>query len=357
MRLICLLLLAVVALKSSEASKVSCKDEDDNDVDWWHMYLLQRTSDEEPVQRYLYVTSKDYEEWKLSEYLMGQSNSLPAQTLNPLYGNDDILLAAYNDVFPNGTTFEVGGAAKGVIASDGDTGMWLVHSIPEYPVMFDHSHLISNNSQAHNLLCLTLDGEGVKKVGDLLVLYEPHFYYNRNPLGLYRFPNLQRAMYQIWLTDGVNERDVELRTLDGEKLRFFGRNGKSNKELYADIIGPALDVTLWVRTNRITGEDNNMPNICNNSNKLFNLVDVACPARLIHKIITSGEDHSKWAVSQETGFKLFGWRIGGSDWICIGDLNRWHTHQNRGGGAICHKNSRVAQHYRKMVHSFDNCIE
>jgi len=321
------------------------------------MYLLQRTSDEEQVQRYLYVTSKDYEEWKLSEYLMGQSNSLPAQTLNPLYGNNDILLAAYNDVSPIGTTFDEGGAAKGVIASDGDTGMWLVHSIPGYPVMFDQSHFIPNKTQTHNLLCLTLDGEGVKEVGDLLVLYEPHFYFSRNPLGMYRFPNLQRAMYKIWLTDGVNERDVELLTLDGKKFRLFGRNGNSDKELYADIVAPGLDVTLWVRTNRFTGENNNMPNICDNSNKIFNVFDVAYPSRLIHKNITSWEDHSKWAVSQETGFQFFGFRIGGSDWICIGDLNRWYTHQKRGGGAVCYKNSRVAELYRKMVHSSDSCID
>lgn len=353
MRLIFLLLLAVLTLNGSLAGKVSCKDEDGADVDWWHMYLISATRGEEQKQRYFYVTSKDYEEWKMSDHFMGQAKSLPTQTLDPLYTNDHILLAAYNDEFPNGTTFIMGGAAKGVIASDGKTGMWLVHLIPKYPTVPDRSHPIPDIYNAQSLLCLTLDGKGVDKVGELLVLYEPHFYFTRNPLGMYRFPNLQRALYQLSSTDGINEKDMKLRTLDGKKFWLFGRNDRSHKELYADIVAPTLDVNVFVRSNRRDDPKEHLPNSCRDSNKVYNVKDVACPK--IQKFITSWEDHSKWAVSQATGFKLFRWRIWGSDWICIGDLNRWQSHQNRGGGAVCHKSSRVSDHYRKLVHSYDEC--
>ncbi|XP_034483214.1 plancitoxin-1-like [Drosophila innubila] len=353
MRLIYLLLLTVVGLKTCDASKVSCKDENGKDVDWWHMYLLHRYGNDGPGHRYLYVTSNDYGEWKLSNNLMGDYNSLPERTLNPLFKNDDILFAAYNEEFPNGTTFDKGGAAKGVIASDGDTGMWLVHSIPQYPIM--SSDPSSLGEYGHSLLCLTLDVKGVEKVGDLLVLYEPHFYYKRNPLAINKFPKLNRALHQVWHTDGVLEKDVELRTLDGEEFRLFGRNANSQKELYADIIAPALDVSLFVRTYHPTYSKDNMPSICYNSNMVLNVDDVVCPQSLIHKYTLSWEDHSKWAVSAENGFKLFDWRIWGSDWICVGDLNRWETHQSRGGGAVCHKSSRVTDLYRKMVHSYEKC--
>ncbi|KAM8705947.1 hypothetical protein ACLKA7_010273 [Drosophila subpalustris] len=354
MRLLCLLLLAVVALRASEAQKVSCKDEDGQDVDWWYMNLMSRYRGERKYQ-YLYVTSEDYGDWKMSEHVMGDPKSLTTQTLDPLYSNiDDILLAAYNDEFPNGTSFDVGGAAKGVIASDGETGMWLVHSIPQFPTMLDRSHPIPD-TDGHSLLCLTLDGEGVKKVGDLLVLLEPHFYFKHNPLGMYRFPNLQRALYQMWHTDEIYEKDVELRTLDGEKFRLFGRSDKSHKELYSEIVAPALDVNLFVKSNRHSEPNNNLPNVCYNSNKVYNINDIVMPWWLLHKFTTTWEDHSKWAVAEEDGFNLFGWHIWGSNWICVGDLFRWRSHLNRGGGAVCQKSSGVSDRYRKLVHTYDKC--
>ncbi|XP_034483212.1 deoxyribonuclease-2-beta-like [Drosophila innubila] len=80
MRLNYLLLLTVVGLKTCDASKVSCKDENGKDVDWWHMYLLPQY-----ILQYLYVTSNDYGEWKLSKHLTSHQYSLPERTLNPLF--------------------------------------------------------------------------------------------------------------------------------------------------------------------------------------------------------------------------------------------------------------------------------
>lgn len=66
-------------------------------------------------------------------------------------------------------------------------------------------------------------------------------------------------------------------------------------------------------------------------------------------------DHSKWAVSQETGLKLWRWRIGGADWICVGDINRQREQLVRGGGSVCLKNSKVAQLYRQLIQGFEPC--
>jgi len=39
----------------------------------------------------------------------------------------------YNDEFPNGTTTETAAHAKGVVAFDGYSGFWMLHSVPHFP--------------------------------------------------------------------------------------------------------------------------------------------------------------------------------------------------------------------------------
>ena len=43
------------------------------------------------------------------------------------------VLLMYNDEFPNGTSSESAAHAKGVVAFDGQSGFWLVHSVPRFP--------------------------------------------------------------------------------------------------------------------------------------------------------------------------------------------------------------------------------
>ncbi|XP_016950513.1 plancitoxin-1 [Drosophila biarmipes] len=364
MRSLCFVLLVLWFSCQKEASaKVSCKDESGNDVDWWHLYKLPKHYQRNDLGKdtsglkYLYVTSQSYDTWQMSGKFISDPLSLPAQTLNPLNADPThTLLAAYNDQLPNGTVFSTGGHAKGVVASDGVTAIWIVHSVPKYPTVPDYTYPTSGEQFAQSMLCITLKAEDLEKVGQVLVYNEPHFYYERNPLVSRSdelFPSLERALHGQWRTESPYQKEVELRTLDGKKFRLFGKSGRANVELYADVVAPALDVSLFVEAWRDgTG---NLPNSCDKSDKVLNVEAISSPELSVDFRTT--QDHSKWAVSRPTGLLIYHWRVGGGDWICVGDINRQQGQLHRGGGTVCHKSSRVSNLYRQLVANFDKCAE
>ncbi|KAH8311850.1 hypothetical protein KR044_008288 [Drosophila immigrans] len=350
MHVICHCLLALLALGANVSADISCKAEDNSDVDWWYIYTPDGSV-------YFYLTSENQDNWQASFHELRKDESLPSVTLNSLIHKEHLLIAAYNDVFPNGTKFDRGGSAKGWIATDRRKGVWVTHSMPQYPPMETKGYVDPHNPEhgrGHHFLCLSLDPAGIEKAADLLLLYKPHYYYIRDTLSPVSFPHLRHAIDQEWSMFGELEQDVELTTAKGKKFRVFGRHPESKKELYSDIISPALGIDLFVRTfhdTKVVSEK--LPNKCNN-NKVYNVNMIVNP---LSYVLDSTVDHSKWAVSRKQGVKLFWlWRVGGSDWTCVGDLDRVQSHQNRGGGAICLEDSDVSERYRQFVYTYEECV-
>ncbi|XP_060648764.1 plancitoxin-1 [Drosophila nasuta] len=328
MRVFCLCLLFLIAIVVNVSADLSCKDEDNNDVDWWFMYL-------QDDEKYFYVTSENYNKWQMSNETLMSNRSLLFRGLNLEYL---AAYATYNDVFTNGTTFDWGGASRGLIAASATvhSGIWIIHSMPLNGTL--------NQTYGEHYLCLTLDKKGVEKAAELLVLSEPHFNLTLQSNNLVDiFPLLHNAIGPNTFPTGDLELDVELSTLKGRKFRFFGKHPSIYKELYADIVAPALGVNLFVRTDRNScSACQNLPNKCND-NKIYNIKEVVGPQG---RSISALADRSKWAVSQKNS---------GGDWICIGDLNRHQSHLSRGGGAICLEDSVVSERYRELISTYEEC--
>ncbi|KAF0301272.1 Deoxyribonuclease-2-alpha [Amphibalanus amphitrite] len=59
----------------------------------------------------------------------------------------------------------------------------------------------------------------------------------------------------------------------------------------------------------------------------------------------SSEDHSKWAVSEDAA----------RPWVCVGDINRMLTQEERGGGTVCRWDAVLWRLYSQLVAAVEPC--
>uniref|UniRef100_W8BGC2 Deoxyribonuclease-2-alpha n=1 Tax=Ceratitis capitata TaxID=7213 RepID=W8BGC2_CERCA len=340
------------------ASKVVCRDEDGAPVDWFYMYKLPRIHTHYGARRnssgfnYLYITSANYDTWRLSTHEVTTTESMPGKLLQPLFDDERVLIVAYNDQKPNSNSSTLKAHAKGLLATDGESAVWLVHSVPHYPEIPVYKYPLTGGRYGQSFLCMSLQASEVDKVATQLRLMAPLIYYKRTPAKvLAQFPILEQVVEGKWQNEAPFQNKVKLETLGGTKFKSFAKSGKAVTELYEDFIAPELDVNLLVETWRNGG--GNLESNCTKSDKVFNIREIH--EQQLQIAFNTTSDHSKWAVSQETGLKLWRWRVGGADWICVGDINRQREQLVRGGGSVCLKNSKVAQLYRQLIQGFEPC--
>ena len=198
----------------------------------------------------MFITSNNQAAWQLSEYLINDHHNMVAKTLNPLMSDPTVLLAAYNDEFPNGTTIMDHAHAKGVLAADEVSGLWLVHSVPKFPSIPGYDYPDSAQLYGQSFFCLSLaERSEVDNVGALLVYNEPNFYFSRVPFRLNdKFLSLERALAGNWRTTAPYSYQLELKSAGGQVFRSFAKSARYQRELYEDFVAPALDVNLLVET-------------------------------------------------------------------------------------------------------------
>ncbi|XP_061390116.1 plancitoxin-1 [Musca vetustissima] len=355
------LLLLIKNLPGGE-TKVSCKDEQGKDVDWFYLYKLPmhyaaknstRAQDNSGLH-YLYLTSKSYDKWTLSEKEINESTSITGLTLEPLFNNKSLLLLAYNDEYPNGTVIFAGGHAKGVVATDGVTGLWLIHSVPKFPNTTHYEYPSTGSHYGQSFLCITLAATEMEKVAEQLLFNEPNIYDHNIPNELHeKFPTFEKVLKKDWIKTAPFNNVLNLISLEGSTFKSFAKSSKFNQELYADFVAPTLDTNLLVETWR--NGAGNLDSNCSRNDKVYNIKRIEEEAFGLDFKTT--QDHSKWAVSQSVGLKFWRWRLGSSsrNWICVGDINRQQHQLVRGGGVLCQQNSKISKLYRKFVKEYESC--
>ena len=84
-------------------------------------------------ERYAYMTSNTGDGWQYSDNSITDDDSMVARTLNQWYYFDDINSVFYNGQPPSKRASSSYAHAKGVIISDDDTGLWMIHTVPHFP--------------------------------------------------------------------------------------------------------------------------------------------------------------------------------------------------------------------------------
>uniref|UniRef100_A0A1A9WCM8 Uncharacterized protein n=1 Tax=Glossina brevipalpis TaxID=37001 RepID=A0A1A9WCM8_9MUSC len=341
--------------------KVACKTEEGVNVDWYYLYKLPKhyTSRKLPKAEltgydYMFVTSDGHKNWQFSEKKIDMQTSMAAKTMLDLFDDSSVLLIAYNDEFPNGTVKSGGAHAKGVLATDGVTGFWLIHSVPKFPTIPLYSYPATGAIYGQSFLCITFSASEMEKIGQQFLVNEPNIYFQRVPPRLAgKFPLLELAIEKKWNRTEPYYNVLEIKSLQNVPFKSFAKSSKYNQELYEDLMAPKLGSNLLVESWRNGG--GNIASNCSLGQKVYNIQEIKGDEKSL--FFRSSQDHSKWAVSQNTGFKIFRWRVGGSspNWICVGDINRQQGQLNRGGGQLCQTSKLVSGLYRSLIKDFESC--
>lgn len=301
----------------------------------------------------MFLTNNSYNEWSLSTHKIDESSSMAALTLEPLFKDPLVLLLAYNDEFPNGQVIFEGGHTKGLVATDGNTGIWFIHSVPKFPSIPKYEYPHTGTHYGQSFLCVTFNATEMEKIGEQLLFNEPNIYYERLPVTLNeKFPNLELVAQKQWIKLAPFNNILNVKSLQGKEFKSFAKSPKYNKELYEDFVAPMLDTNLLVETWR--NGAGNLKSNCSLNDKVYNIESLELEDLNIKFHTTL--DHSKWAVSQSVGLKFWRWRYPStSNWICVGDINRQQHQMVRGGGVLCQQNKKVAKQFRKLVKEYESC--
>ncbi|GAB0097628.1 deoxyribonuclease II [Sergentomyia squamirostris] len=328
-----------ILLKGSEGN-LSCLDHEGNPIDWYNLYKLPKKIS--TGLEYLSLTEDD-SDWRLSDKTISDPLSIPGRTLSQL--NDQHLVLMYNDEPPESETDATRGHTKGVIATDSETGFWLIHSVPKYPEKLGSSYSYPKTGTIYgqSFLCVTFNATEMDRVGLQLQMNEPHFYENNIPPGLKeKFPSLVKAADMKKIISPPFWRLDEIKSRGGIAFRSFAKSAEFRKELYADWVAPTLEVFLMVES-WLHGPGH-LNSSCSTQYGVYNLKDLK--VRLNGKLTNfrTLDDHSKWAVAQDT-----------KNWICVGDINRAEHQKVRGGGTLCRWDKKVATAFRNIIVDFDPC--
>ncbi|EDS43235.1 deoxyribonuclease-2-alpha [Culex quinquefasciatus] len=318
-----------ICLHQTGSTELGCRDENGNLVDWYYLYKLPEKvaagRSETAGLHYTFVTAgQPSAGWQLSARNVNESESIPGRTVGPVLGAKNLLAVLYNDEPPEGKTDGLRGHTKGVVATDGTSGFWLIHSVPKYP-----PELASERTRWMQL-------------GVNLVLNEPHVYSYHVPDELReRFPKLVEATRMKTDSKPPHWKVLQLRSRAGVTFNSFAKNRYFKKELYADLIAPSLQSNLLVESwQHGTG---NLPSDCSKPKwTVLNIEGVTIGQQFRFETL---QDHSKWAVSGDSERRF----------ICVGDINRQEHQKVRGGGSVCSELPDVVAAYAGSVGSVESC--
>lgn len=350
MHIVIAVLHLLLAWLQTGSAELGCRDENGNLVDWYYLYKLPEKvaraegHSETAGLHYTFITAdRASVGWQLSARNVNESGSIPGRTVEPVLAAKNLLALLYNDEPPAGKTDGLRGHTKGVVATDGKSGFWLIHSVPKYPPELGQSYQYPNTGRMYgqSFLCITFAADQMDAIGGQLILNEPHVYSYHIPDELRdRFPKLVEATRMKTNSKPPYWNVAELRSRAGVTFNSFAKNRYFKKELYSDLIAPSLQSNLLVESWQHGA--GNLPSDCSKSKwSVLNIEGVNIGQWYTFETL---QDHSKWAVSGDKG-----------KWICVGDINRQEHQKVRGGGSVCSKLSDVVTAYSQSVGSVESC--
>ena len=305
---------ALLSLLSAHAG-IQCLDADGQPTDTWTILKAPKTGDS-----FLYATASD-ELYAPSYSLNDTTRGALSYTLQQLWA-EGTSYVLFNDEPPGQIDYNFTvGHTKGVLATDGTTGFYLVHSLPKFPTgpgeVSTYGGLSPNTwTYAQNLYCASFPLAALDRIAYAFQLNLPLLYdFHLDPAVAVAAPNISALVKGKFSTAPICAH-TSLTTLGGNPHIFFTKTSQWNNDLWSSCVAPALQTDLvvesWIRGSAIGPSCTQYP-----------VLDASEISFSSDFTWSEYEDHSKWASSPDASI------------ACHGDINRMTTQYARGGGALC----------------------
>ncbi len=246
-----------------------------------------------------------------------------SNTLDPIFsGGSGLAYAAYNDEPPSGGTKTSGAHAKGVMAFDGTSGFWLIHSVPLFPEFSASSYAYPDSGTIYGqtFLCMSLTPNGLNTAAGQMRLDHVDVYASNLPSSMAAaLPNLASLLNGDFQ---VGTHVAQLTVSSGQVFTSFAKDPSWAQDLGEYLVSPQLKTGMVWETWR---RGSPLPVYCTPSAE-WDSYD-ALTISIGGYTYEYTKDHSKFGVSTDSS----------KPWVCVGDINRMESQRKRGGGTACVK--------------------
>ncbi|KAK8773592.1 hypothetical protein V5799_011876 [Amblyomma americanum] len=238
---------------------MSCKDEQNQDVEWFFMYKMPKEASQAASvvfnkvsntvrggDEYFYVdarTPASTTKWPLSTHSVTHEGGALANTLAPLYvpnkSGANLSYVVFNDQPPEnseGSTVDSYGHTKGLILFDEASGAWLVHSVPEFPGSLhsgSYAYPYTGLEYGQVALCVSFPTGELDTIATHLRLQHPHIYDSYAPQSLLaQHPQLTLLLQKHFINTEPWLLTAKLRTAENTTFVSFAKNGHFEQGRY-----------------------------------------------------------------------------------------------------------------------------
>ncbi|KAK2818504.1 hypothetical protein Q5P01_024065 [Channa striata] len=327
------LVLIVTLLRCSSEASVTCRDENNGEVDWFIIYKAPKQAEKLTGLEYFYTDSARRSEYivdskaKKTKFINDPEGVL-ANTLRPLFVpvrkmRENFGFISYSDQPPGSQSHDVFGHSKGVVMVEkANTGVWLLHTTFE-------------------------------QIGTHLLDIRAFAFDHDVPLDFH--DTLQQVVRWEQITPPLPPcaNFKELTSRGGQKFYSIAKNvaagvkpgtkrpiNHGDGDLYVTIAHDSkVQGDLAVQTWGCQRE--RAKSFCGDKYKVYNIGSIATGMGSWKPT----SDHSKWCVTTDRG----------KVWTCIADVNRSKSQFERRGGALCINNKDITETFRSFVASKEDC--
>ncbi|KRY44080.1 Plancitoxin-1, partial [Trichinella britovi] len=324
---VCILIL----LKTSTAQVATCKDDRDDNTDWFFIYKPPDSLDSKIIK------SGPNPVWERSARAINEiaDHAISKTMASFIVEHRNIKVLAYSDDPPNMPPQNVNSKAKGVLLIDNretDAAAWFVHTVPKFlAYRGPYSWPASETAKGHMFLCVSFTEAHLNSVAKAIRYQEPFIYANNlSPELLTQHNELSNLATGVQIRVPPFLEHAKFTTKANPvaaNIQVIGKHSKSYSDMYAKVLKNKLgaSIIIWASS------DTRSKSICKGQ---YQLRKVTSPLQLADSQVRREDDSARWAV------------VDGKNIVCLTTNDYKATEKQIPGAAVCLENAAVYNIFR-----------